>query len=87
MNSFEALTDDDIGSVLAYVQGTYEGTSPAPVAGAPIAGGEEVAEASNAWMYWTLLALLGIIAFVLFRITGGMGQIAAEKTGLRDIPR
>lgn len=87
MNSFEALSDDDIGSILSYVQGTYLGTYPAPVAGAPLPGASDVAETSNAWMYWLLLGLLGIIAFVLFRITGGMGQIAAEKTGEAYVPK
>jgi len=87
MNSFEALSDDDIGSILLYVQGTYEGTYPVPVAGAPLPGAGNVAKASNAWMYYLLLSLLGIIAFVLFRITGGMGQIAAEKTGDAYVPK
>lgn len=88
MNSFEALTDEEIGSVLAYVQGTYEGTYPIPTGGPVVpGGGSEVAEASNSWMYYVLLGLLGLIAFVLFRITGGMGQIAAEKTGESYVPK
>src|SRR5690606_29625138 len=40
MNAFPNLTDDDIASLLLYIEGTYDGTYGAPVAG-PAAAGEQ----------------------------------------------
>ena len=88
MTAFKTLTDDDIASLLMYVDGVYEGTYPPPVAGAPVAG-SGAAEASSGfgWMYWGLLAVLGFLAFLLFRVTNSLGQIASEKTGEKFIPK
>jgi mono/diheme cytochrome c family protein len=86
MTAFKTLTDDDIASLLMYVDGVYEGTYPPQVA--VVGGGGDVKEASSfGWLYWGLLAVLGLLALLLFRVTSSLGQIASEKTGGKFVPK
>ena len=82
MTAYPDLTDDEIGSLMAYINGTYDGTlSPKPVvdAGADTVGVAE--ESSNSLWYWLLFALLGGLALILLRVIGNLDQLNAEKEG------
>ena len=47
MNSFEQLTDDEIGSLLAYINGVYDGSLNAPKGGPVVAQGTVVEKKSH----------------------------------------
>ncbi len=87
MTAYPDLTDEEIASILLYVDGVNDGVYPPRPAGALPVGGEVTNESNNSWMYWLLLALLGALALILFRVTGSLGQIASEKTGEKYNPK
>ena len=80
MTAYPDLTDDRIGSVLAYVAGTADGTlNPKPVGGlVDVLVKEE--SSSNFW-YWILFALLVGLSLTLLRVIGNLDQLNAEKEG------
>lgn len=80
MTAYPDLTDDDIGNLLAYINGVYEGVYPPPVAGA-VGPGVEVAEKDYSYLYYILFGLLGILALVLMRVINSLNKIAAKKEG------
>ena len=82
MNSFEQLTDDEIGSLLAYINGVYDGSLNAPKGGPVVAQGTVVEKKSNNWLYWVLAAFLAGLSYLLFRIIGNLKQLSAAKQGM-----
>ena len=86
MNSFPDLTDDDIGSILAYINGVADGSyGPKPPEGNGELTTDKEEESSGMW-YWLLFLLLGALSLILVRIIGNLDQLAAEKEG-REIKR
>lgn len=83
MSNFEKLTDDEIGSILAYVDGVFTGTYGAPKGG-PAVGAASVVQpkTNNNWLYWVLAAFLAGLSYLLFRIIGNLKQLSAAKEGL-----
>lgn len=82
MTAFPNLTDDEIGSLLAYVNGVADGTYgavPGPPAGDK--GITPTEEKSNTWIYAALAAFLGLLALLLSRIIGNLNSMAAAKEG------
>lgn len=82
MTSYPDLTDDEIGSILAYINGVYDGTyGAAPKTGG---GGAEVTvkKKDNTWMYIGIAGALGLLALLLTRIIGNLNSIAAAKEGV-----
>ncbi|MEM9547385.1 MAG: c-type cytochrome, partial [Bacteroidota bacterium] len=87
MTAFPALTDDEIGSLLAYINGVAEGSYPPRVAGDPLGPvGDPVKEESNTWLYILLLGVLTLLAIILTRIISNLNVLAAAKEG-RQIER
>src|SRR5690606_33886076 len=80
MNSFPNLTDQEIESILAYVNQQY---TAAPVAAAPGAPGVQTPQdtGSDALLYIILLVLLAALAFVLARVISNLNQIAQVQEG------
>jgi len=83
MTSMESLTDDEIASILLYINGTADGTfGPAPSSTALT--GEEVGVAASStpkWLYFGLFGLLAFLALLLSRIISNLNVIAAKKEG------
>lgn len=82
MTAYPDLTDDEIGSLLAYINGTYDGTlggKPVVAAGTEVIGADEK-ESNNLW-YWLLFGILGALALILLRVIGNLDQLNAEKEG------
>lgn len=82
MTAFPNLTDDDIASVLLYIDDMAAG--PKPSLTDP---GADVSATSNTgpdytWLYWVLFALLGLLSLILLRIIGGLDSIIAAREGL-----
>ena len=80
MTAYPDLTDDDIGSLLLYINGMYDGTYGAPKGG-PVAAEVAVEEKSNSWLYALLLGILGLLALILTRIISNLDVLAAAKDG------
>jgi mono/diheme cytochrome c family protein len=83
MTAFPNLTDDDIGSLIAYINGVYDGTYGAAAVGtvAGIVDGQTQEKGIGTWVYWLLLGVLGLFALVLTRVIGNLNFLAAEKEG------
>lgn len=79
MLSFPNLTDDDIGSILAYVNGVYEGTYGVVAGPVGVAATEE--ESDNTYLYWLLLGVLAILGLALARVIGNLDRMNAMKEG------
>ena len=80
MTAFPNFTDDEVGSLLAYIDGVDKGTYGVPVGTTPDASdqGSETKGISG-WLYAGLLAFLGLLALVLARVIGNLNVIAAKK--------
>jgi cytochrome c2 len=85
MTAFPNLKDDEIASILEYVDGVYTGKiGGAPVAGAGAAGAGATTEESSTSNLWYILAaaFLGLLVFFLARTIGTLNVIASDKDGL-----
>ena len=82
MNANTGLTDDEIESVLAYIdcksvngpECTPAVTNGGPVPGAPV-------KKSSPWMYWLAFALLAGLVLFLTRVINNMRRLVAHKEG------
>ncbi len=82
MQPFPNLTDEDISSLLLYIDGVYKGVYPPPVPGAAVAGAGAAAEKGTpTWLYYALFGFLGFLALLLARIISNLNVIAAAKEG------
>lgn len=80
MTAFPNLTDDEIGSILAYVNGVYDGTYGAKP-GAQVAATGPVEQKSKLPMYTVVAGILALLALLLTKILMNLNQIAAAKAG------
>ncbi|MBC7885131.1 MAG: c-type cytochrome [Saprospiraceae bacterium] len=80
MTTFDKLTDDEIGSVLAYVNGVYDKTYGQPVAAAQ-GTGAPVEEKSKMPLYLIILGVLIILSLLLTKIISNLNQIASAREG------
>lgn len=80
MTAYPDLTDDEIGSVLAYVNGTFDGTLGGKKVVAADDSGPVEKSSSSLW-YWLLFGLLAALALILVRVIGNLDQLSAEKDG------
>ncbi len=84
MNNFPNLTDEQIEGIILYVNGVADGS----IGGAPTVantGGAGSTEATSSGMgttfYIMLLAVLGILAFILMRIVSNLNRMADIRDG------
>ena len=87
MTAFPSLTDDEIGSILLYINGTADGTFGGPKTPVVVNGDGPVEEESNTWLYFLLLAVLGLLALILTRIINNLNVLAAAKDGKEIEPK
>lgn len=88
MNPFPNLSDDDITSILDYVDAVYTGALDGP--GTAAAAGAAVAPAPKTnygLIYGLLAALLAIIALILARIISNLDHMNRVAAGDVDAPR
>ena len=82
MTPFPNLTDDQIGSIFAYVNGVYDGTygpkKDVASAGATAAKPEEKSQLP---LYLIIAGILGVLALLLTKIISNLNQIAAARDG------
>ena len=80
MQAFPNLTDEDLESLLAYINGVNTGVYPPKKVGGST---DEVdVEASTpTWLYYALFGFLAFLAVILARIISNLNVIAAAKEG------
>lgn len=81
MTAYPDLTDDEIGSVLAYINCTADNTCEGSEPLVSTDGPTEKEESSNSMWYWILFACLGALSLILLRVIGNLDQLNAEKEG------
>ena len=86
MTAYPDLTDDEIGSLMAFINETYAGTYGAAANAVAATDGGNKEKKSNTWLYALLLGVLGFLALVLTRIINNLDVLAAAKDG-RDVQR
>jgi len=80
MTAFPNLTDDEIGSLLLYINEQYTGTgNSAPTGGALNFVEEKEDTKTSPWMYGGLAALLAGLALILARVISNLNVIAEKK--------
>ena len=86
MNPFPNLTDDQIESILLYVDGMYAGTYGKP-AGAPVIDDKPIEKADNTLLYAILLGILALLAVVLTKLVSNLNYLAEVKAGNAPLGR
>ncbi len=87
MTAFPTLTDDDIASMLLYIDGVTEGTYGAPVAQATDdAAGSGDEGGSSTLFYWLVFAFLAVLALVLTRLLNRLRYLADVRAGVDAEP-
>lgn len=82
MTSFPDLTDDQIGSILAYVDDVYKGV---PKQAAGVAAADDTSSGkksgSNMPIYLLIIGVLAVLAVVLAKIIGNLNVLAEANEG------
>ena len=82
MTPFPNLTDDQIGSIFAYVNGVYDGTyGPKKDVAAAGSQAAKPVEKSNLPLYIIIAGVLAVLALLLTKIISNLNQIAAAREG------
>jgi mono/diheme cytochrome c family protein len=86
MNNFPGLTDEQIESIVLYVNDQY--TNAGKPAG-PLGPGatETKKESGTPWLFVGLAVILGLLAFALMRIINNLGNITRVQAGQAPIQR
>ncbi len=89
MSSFQNLSDEEINSLLYYIQGVYDGsiTTGVPVNPNDSPGGAMEEESDNTFLFITLFLILGILALVLTRIISNLNRMVDIKDGKTPAPQ
>ncbi len=83
MTAFPSLTDDDIGSLFAYIDGVYDGTYGAKPAASVAAADDSAPKpvSSKMPLYLLIVGILAVLAVILAKIIGNLNLIAAAQEG------
>ncbi len=83
MNPFTNLTDDEVGSLLLYINNMYSAGCAEPPCEDAVPGGPAIAaeQTNNTPLYLTLMVILGILAVVLARIVSNLNHMVQTKEG------
>lgn len=87
MNSFTSLKDDDIASILLYVEDVYVNGPGGPKATTPVEGETKEESDSSMWIFGGLAILLGLLAFALMRIIDHLGNVSRTAAGEAAVER
>jgi len=84
MTAFPNLTDDEIASVLLYINEKFTEVPKEATGGGP---GVAAQETNYNWLYWVLFSVLGALALILTRTIGSLDKAAAAGEGRTVIER
>ncbi len=83
MTAFPNLTDDDIASLLLYID--YQVANPPGGGGGDVAstavGSGAKQQGQYNWLYWVLFGLLGALALILTKTINSLDEVVASKEG------
>ncbi len=82
MTAFPNLTDEDIESILLYINGVATGTYGTPKVDPAAAGAVEVEKKSSNYIYYILFALLAFLSLILSRVINNLNKINAARDGI-----
>lgn len=86
MNNFTGLTDEQIESIILYINDVAN--AKPTVATAPDAGGAQGTQSSgNMWLFVGLALILALLAFALMRIVDNLGNITRVQRGEEPVRR
>ncbi|MEY3241615.1 MAG: hypothetical protein RIR11_3054 [Bacteroidota bacterium] len=82
MNNFTSLKDDDIASMLLYIDDVYKnGSGDKKIADPGTTTEDKKDNSSNMWMFGGLALLLALLAFALMRIIDHLGNVSRVAAG------
>ncbi len=91
MTAFPTLTDDEVESLLVYIDCMYDGSCDPKAKALAAAGGGAVGakaeQTSNTPMYLVLLLILGILAVVMMRIVSNLNYMSQVREGNAPVRR
>ena len=87
MNPFPNLTDDEIESLLIYIDGMYDGSLLPKKDNGGTAAGAAVEKTNNTPLYIALMVILGILAVVMTRIVSNLNYMSEVSEGGAPIRR
>ncbi|MEZ4919557.1 MAG: c-type cytochrome [Saprospiraceae bacterium] len=79
MNNFPGLTDDQIESLILYINDVASGPKDPP--GGPTAEVTASKDSGNFWLFVGMALVLGFLAFALMRIVDNLGNITRVQRG------
>jgi mono/diheme cytochrome c family protein len=87
MNNFPGLTDDQIESLLLYINDVYTKAPAASTAATPggATGGPE--KSDNLWLFAGLALILAFLAFALMRIVDNLSNITRVQAGEQPVKK
>lgn len=86
MNSFATFTDEDIASVLLYINDQFTKVPAAPVAGQGGSATGAPAKPAN-YVYYFLFAVLAIVVYILARVINNLRVLVAKEDGIELPPQ
>ncbi|MEO6040223.1 MAG: c-type cytochrome [Saprospiraceae bacterium] len=87
MNTFAALTDESIESLLLYIDAQWKAAPVAAVATPANGAKSEEKDAGLPWLFIGLSVLLALLAFALMRIVNNLNNISRIQTGQEPIEK
>ena len=81
MTAYPDLTDDEIGSLISYVNCMADGSCGGPSKKDVDNDDPEKKKESNSWLYWVLFGVLGLLSIILTRIINNLDVLAAAREG------
>jgi hypothetical protein len=87
MNSFPSFTDEDIASVLLYIDAQFTKPAAGPVASAQSGGAAVDQSKPSKYLYYILFAILAIVVAVLARVISNLRHLVALEDGITLPPQ
>ncbi len=87
MNAFPSLTDDNIASLLLYINDVNVNGLGGGLVSTTAVGGETEEKGIGNWIYWVLFGILALFALLLKKIINNLNKISAAKDGDVFIPK
>jgi mono/diheme cytochrome c family protein len=88
MNAFPKLTDDEIASMLLYIDEVYKGPGDTVDPGKTPGGVTDKKESGTSnWVFIGLALMLGLLAFALMRIVDNLNNVARVQDGGAPVQR
>ena len=86
MSAFPNLTDEDIGNIMAYVSGMYDGSLLPKKANDQVAVGNTRESGLSFWVYAGILILLVFLVIILSRVIANLNRLQSISKGGQDVP-